>query len=625
MKQTLLVAVVALTVLFISAIGTVQAVPFSTTIDSLTGRPDSVAARNNVQASTSVDEAMLADPNFQLCLKGAIQIGVTHGGTNCWGWYDTTDGREYAIMGVATGIAFVDVNTMQVKDIIPGPVNGCGNILWREIKTYKQYCYAVSECTGTNQGMMIMDMSFLPDSVKFVRSYSTATDIRAHTISIDTVKGFVYLVKQNYSGFRVISLANPTNPTEVGFVATGDLHDMTANNDTVWAAEANLGTFSVWNMANKTSPVLIDRISIPSSGYVHNIWPTKDGKYLGTTEETANKTVKIWDIQDIHNISLVSEYLGPSDLAHNIHMQDGKAFLSHYESGISVLNMADPLNPTEIGRYDTYASGDAALFNGCWGIFPHTRTGKVYASNMDGRLFVFLTRSTQLPDTLKVASVASQPSEQVAVDISVTNDVNVKGFLLPIDWTGPYGLIFDSASTAGLRTSYFEDFNYLGYDVANSRIAVEMRASSVGSSPDLPPGSGPVLRLYFTVPSGATGDSNQVRLSPYVAPNTIYPSLLTECFTLQVPLQQGKVTLGGGACCVDRRGNVNNSVGDAVDISDLSLLIAFLTTQDSGIVFECPAEANVDGSLNGMVDLSDLSLMISFLTVTPKPALPLCP
>lgn len=621
MKQTLLAASVALLLLLGSNV-LVTSAPISAKDDPLAGRPDTVAQRGNLQASAG---AALADPNFQLCLKGWIQLGSTFGGTNCWGWYDTTDNREYAIMGISNGIAFVDVNTMQVKDIIPGPTSGCGSILWREIKTYKNYCYAVSECTGTNQGMMVMDMSYLPDSVKFIKSHFTASDVRAHTISIDTVKGYAYLVKQNYSGFRIVSLANPANPVEVGMVATGDLHDMTANNDTVWAAEANLGTFSVWNLANKLAPQLIQRVSIPNSGYVHNLWPTADGNYLGSTEETANKTVKIWDVQDLNNVQLVGEYLGPSNLAHNIHMQDGKAFLSHYESGISVLNMADPTDPTEIGRYDTYASGDAALFNGCWGIFPHTRTGKVYASNMDGRLFVFLTRSTQLLDTLTVSSVATNPGEQIVVDISVQNDVPAHGFILPVDWTGPYGLQFDSASTAGLRTSYFEYFNYQGYDIANSRIAVEILASTSGTSPDLPPGNGPVLRLYFTVPFDATGDSNQVRLAPYVGPTTIYPELLTECFSLQVPLTNGKVTLAPSGCCVNLCGNVNGSVGDVVDISDLSMLIGFLTVPGSGIVFPCPDEANINGSPSGTIDLSDLSLLIAYLTTSPQPSLPLCP
>ncbi len=611
--------------LLLVAIPAAQGVPISILQDS--------AALSQIQpdirpvipnASTAIMGAMAGDSTFSLCLKSVITPDQTFGGTDCWGWEDT-DGKEYAIMGVANGIVFVDAQTMQVKDLVPGPQTGCGSIRWRDIKNYGKYCYAVSECGGTNQGMMIMDMSFLPDSVRYIGSFSTVNDIRSHNLSIDTAKGYAYLVKQNYSGFRIVRLTNPTSPVEIGTVLTGDCHDIFARNDTVWVAEGTMGSWSMYDLAVKTSPQLITRVHVPNPGYVHNIWPTLDGKYAGTTEETATKSVKFWDIEDPLNVSLVGEYLAPSDLCHNVHMQSGLAFMSHYESGLAVVDMTDPSQGTEVARIDTYASGESPQFNGSWGVFPHTRTGKVYASNLDGRLFVFLSRTEQLQDTLKVSSVATNPGEKIVVDINVDNDVSAHGFILPVDWTGPYDLVFDSASTFGLRTSYFEYFNYQGYDVANSRIAVEILASQAGTSPDLPPGSGPVLRLYFTVPFGAAGDSNQVRLAPYAGPTTIYPELLTECFSLQVPQLDGKVTLAPSGCCVNQCGNVNGSVGDIVDISDLSMLIGFLSVPGSGIVFPCPDEANVNGSPSGTIDLSDLSLLIAYLTSSPQPNLPLCP
>lgn len=77
-------------------------------------------------------------------------------------------------------------------------------------------------------------------------------------------------------------------------------------------------------------------------------------------------------------------------------------------------------------------------------------------------------------------------------------------------------------------------------------------------------------------------------------------------------------------CCIGTTGNVNKSVAEAPDLSDLSLLISFLT-QTPKPVLPCLAEANVNGSVATSPDLSDLSLLISFLTQTPKPTLPNCP
>jgi hypothetical protein len=76
------------------------------------------------------------------------------------------------------------------------------------------------------------------------------------------------------------------------------------------------------------------------------------------------------------------------------------------------------------------------------------------------------------------------------------------------------------------------------------------------------------------------------------------------------------------SCCIGTRGNVNKSITEAPDLSDLSLLIAYLT-QTPKPTLPCAEEANVNGS--GGTDLSDLSLLIAYLTQTPKPTLPNCP
>ena len=80
----------------------------------------------------------------------------------------------------------------------------------------------------------------------------------------------------------------------------------------------------------------------------------------------------------------------------------------------------------------------------------------------------------------------------------------------------------------------------------------------------------------------------------------------------------------GGSCCLGTTGNVNDGPAEAPDLSDLSLLIAYLT-QTPKPTLPCPAEANVNGSVAVAPDLSDLSLLIAYLTQTPKPVLPNCP
>jgi plastocyanin len=77
-------------------------------------------------------------------------------------------------------------------------------------------------------------------------------------------------------------------------------------------------------------------------------------------------------------------------------------------------------------------------------------------------------------------------------------------------------------------------------------------------------------------------------------------------------------------CGIGTTGNVNKSVAENPDLSDLSLLIAYLTQTPKPTLL-CLAEANVNGSVATSPDLSDLSLLIAYLTQTPKPTLPNCP
>ncbi len=79
--------------------------------------------------------------------------------------------------------------------------------------------------------------------------------------------------------------------------------------------------------------------------------------------------------------------------------------------------------------------------------------------------------------------------------------------------------------------------------------------------------------------------------------------------------------VGDACCCVGKTGNVNGSVIEAPDLTDLSMLIGYLTITPTPVL-PCPLEANVSGT--GTIDLTDLSMLIGYLTITPTPILPDC-
>jgi len=373
--------------------------------------------------------------------------GDTTGGSDVWG-YRAPDGEEYAIMGVLEGTAFIRISTMEVIDIVSGPQNN-DYYYHRDIKTYGHYAYVVHEMTGLGYGMTVINLENLPNSVELVQSYVSPGNVRSHNLSIDTATGYAYIVKQAYNGFRIVSLENPEEPVDINMVSTPDIHDVFARSDTVYVAEGTNGTFSIWDVSDKMNPAMLTRVSIPNSGYVHNIWPTDDGKFAMTTEETVNKTIKMWDIQNINNVTLLGEYLGENNLAHNTHIRGNFAYISHYTVGVKIVDISDPQNPLEVADYDTYGENNNGDFYGCWGVYPFTLNDYVYASDLEGYLTI-----------LKF----NHPQFSVELLVNYSSDWNMIG--LPVLNNGtPYLNIFSDAIEGTLYS--FQDGYVQGNELIN--------------------------------------------------------------------------------------------------------------------------------------------------------------
>ncbi len=186
----------------------------------------------------------------------------------------------------------------------------------------------------------------------------------------------------------VLDLADPVAPVVVGRLDVGDVHDVFAREDRLYVAEGRNPTYSIWDVTDKAAPALVSRVTVPNAGYVHNVWPTDDGRHVLTTEETAEKTVKVWNVEDPENPELVGEWLGANRIAHNVLVRGRYAFLSHYTAGLYVLDLADLAAPTVVAHHDTYPRSDDVTMDGNWGATLPSPGGYVYASDGTGQLTV---------------------------------------------------------------------------------------------------------------------------------------------------------------------------------------------------------------------------------------------
>jgi choice-of-anchor B domain-containing protein len=335
--------------------------------------------------------ALLAQPEsaYNTTLFGHIDPASSSGErySALTGW-TAPNGREYGLLGGPDGTHIIDITDSPIKQVafIPGPHSG-----WREMKSYRNYGYVVSE---GGHGLQIIDLSKLPASATLVVE-DTSHFRTAHTI---TQQGsYIYVHGTNpdagaNGGTMIFDVSiDPTRPKFVGQWTGRYVHDGTIRNDTLYAAAINNGQLDIVYLGkDRANPRLVTSISYPGAG-THNSDLTPDGSYLMTTDEigTTPKTLKVWDVRDVGNISKVVDWTPvPGEIIHNVHMKGSIAYIAWYSAGTRIVDMSDPLNPAQIGYFDTYP-GAANDYVGNWDVYPFFPSGKIIASDMQTGLYVF--------------------------------------------------------------------------------------------------------------------------------------------------------------------------------------------------------------------------------------------
>lgn len=332
-----------------------------------------------------------------------------------WGW-DDGNGNEYAIIGASNGVYFINVTdpvNPVVADFVPGRRDSC---IWREIKTFGQYAYLISDDSPPNS-FQIVDLQYLPDSVSVVYDDNTLFE-RAHTMWVDGNKLYCALVKGGqftYSPMTVFSLANPTLPTvirqlelDVPSLASGQVHDMFVRNDTVYASAAFQGLY-ILRLNNTSNQFSIEATltTYPQQGYNHSSALTDDGNTLVFMDEVpAGLGVKVLDVSDFSNLTIKTVFqsnVGPTP--HNPFIIGKTCFIAYYQDGLQVYDVSDPANPVRLGYFDTHfqtAMGGPYSnppYAGAWGAYPFLPSGNVLVSDMQNGLYVLdvSALSTGLP------------------------------------------------------------------------------------------------------------------------------------------------------------------------------------------------------------------------------------
>ncbi len=341
-----------------------------------------------------IPQVLLAQVNIDL----AGQLSYNEDLNDIWGYNDNA-GNEYALVGTIEGTSIVDVTDPgdpQELFFVNGP-----NSTWRDLKTYNNYAYVVTEGGG---GLQIIDLTGLPDSITSTSYAGSGRDTlgTAHNIFIDQ-QGYAYVVGHEppevdtnkvepvTNGSVILDLnQDPLEPPVVGVYNQNYVHDLYVRNDTMWTGDIFKGEFGVVDVTDKSNPQFITSKTTPNR-FTHNTWLSNNGDVLYTTDEKPGSFIVSYDVSELSNISELDRYQanpGSNSIPHNVYVKNQYLVASYYKDGLRIIDANRPENLVETGYFDTSPlTGEG--YSGCWGAYPYFPSGNIVASDIQEGLFVF--------------------------------------------------------------------------------------------------------------------------------------------------------------------------------------------------------------------------------------------
>ncbi|MDN3724746.1 choice-of-anchor B family protein [Aequorivita sp. SDUM287046] len=371
-----------------------------------------------------------------------------------WGWTDPQSGKEYAIIALDNGTAFVDISNPTSPKYLARLNTHVGSSLWRDVKVYKNHAFIVSDANG-NHGMQIFDLRRLRTlsgnpAITFTKTQTDGNLFwdgsgsnrkgSAHNIVINEASGYAYILGSpgfNSGGPIVVKLDNnnngiPNDPVIVKlYPSQGYCHDAEVviydgPDPNYQGREIMVGAFSGNNKVNiidftdKTNPVVISSITYSNKYYTHQGWFTEDKKFFIAGDEVDEENIGfntrtlVFNVEDLDNPYLAYTHYGATAaIDHNGYVRGNRYYLANYAAGLRIMKV-DGLynqNPSmaEINYFDCYPTNNSAAFNGTWNVYPFFESGNIIATgfgngNIDGDGGLFVIKDPNYDNTPPNAS-----------------------------------------------------------------------------------------------------------------------------------------------------------------------------------------------------------------------------
>ena len=421
------------------------------------------------------------------------QLGSSVNAADIWGWTDPLTQKEYAIIGLRTGTAFVDLSTPTapvVTGFLPSHITGT-NTLWRDVDVAGNWCYVGSETSG--HGLQVFDLTRLRTAVptaSFTEDAWYGGFSNSHTIYADKTQPYVYAVGTNTAsgGLHVVNVSNPLAPVIAGtFSTSGYIHENVVvlyNGPDVAHVGQHIsvnfhsGTpdkFTIVDVSDKSDMQLISATTYSGSSICHQGWLTADHRYLLMDDEGDeaafghNTRTRVFDVADLELPVFVGFYSGPNASSdHNLYVHNDLCYQANYTSCLRFVDLAGvgSVSLTQSGSFDTYTASNNNSYNGAWGNFPFFNSGLVVVSNYGEGLFILRPKLS-----LRVKALLEGPLD--AISGVMHDSLRVKG-LLPL--TEPYtALGYTHVNGGGGETTSAPVLATAGNDAIVDWVVIELR------------------------------------------------------------------------------------------------------------------------------------------------------
>lgn len=329
----------------------------------------------------------------------------TDNANDSWGWTDPQDGKEYALVGLENGVAFVDISDPVNPAYLGKLLTHTNPSLWRDLKTYNNYLFVVSEASG--HGMQVFDLTRLRDVTNPPETFTEDAHYNgfgsAHNIVINESQGYAYGVGTSTfnGGPHFVDISDPLNPTPAGgYNSEGYSHDgqvvtYSGPDSDYSGREIYLGSNTdkvvIADITDKSNPQTISTIQYSNIAYTHQGWLTEDQAFFLLGDEIDelnfgfNTRTVVFDVSDLDNPAFHFEYFGPTPATdHNGYVKGDEFYLANYKAGLRVVDISDIGNGnfTETGYFDVFPNGDTAGYDGAWNVYPYFPSGNILITSL---------------------------------------------------------------------------------------------------------------------------------------------------------------------------------------------------------------------------------------------------